>query len=101
MGRTAINVMLADVNKANLHILDSSSERQARSETSDAPPPHRHAARPHARGGAGDRRGQLLADHCIYSRSQVMADHRTGITCRTSSAGKITDRICLLESGPV
>ncbi len=31
MGRMAMNVMLADVNEANLRILDSASQRQARS----------------------------------------------------------------------
>jgi hypothetical protein len=47
MGRTAINVMLADVNEANMHTLDPASERQARSETSAAPlPPHRDAVGP-------------------------------------------------------
>lgn len=34
--------------------------------------------------GTGDRRGQLLADHCVYSRSQDMAEHRAGVTGRAA-----------------
>jgi hypothetical protein len=41
MGRTAINVMLANVNEANVHTLDPASERRARSETSAEPLIHR------------------------------------------------------------
>jgi hypothetical protein len=46
MGGTALSAKVANVNKPNLHILDSASEPQVRSETSDAPPPHRHAGCP-------------------------------------------------------
>lgn len=44
IGRTPSGVMLADVNEPNRLILDSASERQARSEAIDAlPSPRRHA----------------------------------------------------------
>ena len=138
MGRTAISVMLADVNEANPHILDPASERRVRSETGAEPlihrpfgkpayligscaaaivaeqpptsrsegifgsmvPPRNQAPRCHRRAArswpeavmAGCGRGPILADHCVCSGSQGMADYRTDIqgrlTCGRTEPGR-------------